>query len=146
MENRWELNLVGWRWMEVGGSGWEWVGARFSITLLSEFLSVENVSHDILLIRGLSKDLPCENITHYIFWEKSPVKHLVWWKCSPQYFSIRDSLKSFVWKKIFFNGILRRNIEHFLKKTIWEKLGITEMKYLKNTLFFFFNRLYFWFL
>ena len=53
--------------LKMDGSGWKWVGARFSITLLSEFLSVENVSHDILLIGGLSKDLLCENITHYIF-------------------------------------------------------------------------------
>ena len=28
----------------------------------------------------------------------------------------------------YIKGMLQRNIEHFLKKPIWEKLGIAEMK------------------
>ena len=35
-------------------------------------------------------------------------------------------------------GVLRRNIEHFLIKTIYKKWGIPEMKQLKNTFFFLF--------
>ena len=36
-----------------------------------------------------------------------------------------------------FKGMLWQNIEHFLKKCIWEKLGISEMKWLKKYLFLF---------
>ena len=34
-------------------------------------------------------------------------------------------------------GMLRRNIERFLKSRIYEKLGISEMKLLKKSCFFF---------
>ena len=34
--------------------------------------------------------------------------------------------------------MLRRYTEHFLKKPVWEKLGISEMKYLKNYFFYFY--------
>ena len=35
-------------------------------------------------------------------------------------------------------GMLLRNIEHFLEKRIWEKLGISELKWLKKNYFFLF--------
>ena len=42
-------------------------------------------------------------------------------------------------------GMLRRNIEHFLKKSIQEKLRIFEMKYLKKVFFSISNRLFFFY-
>ena len=40
-------------------------------------------------------------------------------------------MSTFVWgqSQIDFKGMLRRNIEHFPKNRIYEKLGISEMKF-----------------
>ena len=39
-----------------------------------------------------------------------------------------------------FKGMVPRNIEHFLKKRIHEKLGFSEMELLKKIFFFSFQR------
>ena len=59
-------------------------------------------------------------------------------------FNPKSLLNTIYFYKLF-KGVLRRNIEHFLKKSMQEKLRTSEMKWLKN-FFSFSNRLYFWFL
>ena len=68
-------------------------------------------------------------ITFYVFALK------LWWK------ELQSKPKSVLLNGLEVKGMLRRNIEHFLKKGVEEKLGQP-----KKNFFFFYNRLYFWFL
>ena len=51
-------------------------------------------------------------------------------------FNPKSLLNTIYFYKLF-KGVLRRNIEHFLKKSMQEKLRTSEMKWLKNFFFFF---------